>query len=137
MNFRKYRKPVHFMPLPLVAMIDLVLFMLMYFIMAGTLAPAEGELPATLSAEKRGAGRGSELSSQVLKVSRRGAGARYTLGSRGVDDQVALTALLRELPKEPGVVVRVDDDVPVEFAAAALQAARSAGFSRVSYVAGK
>ncbi len=137
MNFRRNRKPVHFMPLPLVAMIDLVLFMLMYFIMAGTLAPAEGELPATLSAEKRGSGRGSELASQVLRVSRRNTGAKYALGSRTVEDQAALTALLRELPKEPGIVVRVDDDVPVEFAAAALQAARSAGFTRVSYVAGK
>lgn len=137
MNFRKKRRTADIMPLPLVALIDVVLFMLMYFIMAGTLAPAEGELPATLSAEKRGSGRGSELASQVLRVSRRGSGAKFALGSRAVEDQAALTALLRELPKEPGVVVRVDDDVPVEFAAAALQAARSAGFSRVSYVAGK
>jgi hypothetical protein len=54
-----------------------------------------------------------------------------------VQDQASLTAILRELPKEPGVVVRVDEDELVQWAAAALQAARDAGFTRVSYVAGK
>lgn len=137
MNLRRARKDTSVAPLPLIALIDVVLFMLMYFIIAGTLAPAEGELPATLSAEKRGAGSGGEFSSQVLRVSARGAGASFTLGSRVVQDQASLTAILRELPKEPGVVVRVDDDVLVQWAAAALQAARDAGFTRVSYVAGK
>jgi len=33
--------------------------------------------------------------------------------------------------------VRAADEAPVEFTAAALQAARDAGFARVSYVAGR
>jgi biopolymer transport protein ExbD len=133
-NFRRKTKPSNLIRLPMAALIDVVLFMLMYFIMAGTLAPAEGELPATLSAEKRGSGRGSELASQVLRVTRRGQGATFALGSRSVETHEALVALLRDLPKEPGVIIRVDDDVQVEFAAGALQAARAAGFTKVSYV---
>jgi len=50
-----------------------------------------------------------------------------------VTEQGALRALLERLPKEPGIVLRANDDVPVDAAAMALQAVRDAGFSRVSY----
>ena len=46
------------------------------------------------------------------------------------------TALVRALPKAPGIVVRVADDVPVEGAAAALQGCRDAGFERIAYQPG-
>ena len=45
----------------------------------------------------------------------------------------ALRDAIRSLPKEPGVVVRVADDVTVEGAASALQACRDAGFTRIAY----
>jgi hypothetical protein len=45
----------------------------------------------------------------------------------------AVVEVLRALPKEPGVVVRVSDAVPVADAAGALQACRDAGFTRVAY----
>jgi hypothetical protein len=46
----------------------------------------------------------------------------------------ALTGVLRQLPKEAGVVVRVRGDAPVAAAAAAQQACKDAGFTRISYV---
>jgi hypothetical protein len=45
--------------------------------------------------------------------------------------------VLRALPKEPGVVVRVSDGVSVAGAAAALQACRDAGFERIAYRPGR
>jgi hypothetical protein len=41
--------------------------------------------------------------------------------------------LVAGLPKEPGLVVRVADDVPVSDAAGALQMCRDAGFGKIAY----
>jgi biopolymer transport protein ExbD len=123
--------------LPIAALIDVVFFLLLYFIMAGTLATAEGELPMTLSTNKRAAGSGSDYSTQVLFVQSKEGKPVYQLGTRVIASQEELTSILAKLPKEPGIVVRAADEAPVQWTAAALQAARDAGFARVSYVAGK
>ena len=123
--------------LPLAALIDVVFFLLLYFIMAGTLTAAEGELPMTLSTGKRAAGSGSDYSTQVLFVQVEDGKPRFRLGTRVILTQEELTEVLTKLPKEPGIVVRAADEAPVQWTAAALQAARDAGFARVSYVAGK
>ncbi|MFT3684830.1 MAG: biopolymer transporter ExbD [Phycisphaerales bacterium] len=138
MNFR--RRPdsgTGITKLPLAALIDVVFFLLFYFIMAGTLTAEEGELPMTLSTGKRAAGSGSDYSTQVLFVQIEGGKPRYRLGTRAIESQEELTTVLAQLPKEPGIVVRADDEAPVQWTAVALQSARDAGFSRVSYVAGK
>ena len=138
MNFTRRRtQGTDIIRLPLAALIDVVFFLLLYFIMAGTLAAAEGELPMTLSTGKRAAGSGSDYSTQVLHVQSEGGKAVYQLGTRIIHNQKELTDLLAKLPKEPGIVVRAADEAPVQWTAAALQAARDAGFERVSYVAGK
>lgn len=138
MNFRKRQdQGTGIIRLPLAALIDVVFFLLLYFIMAGTLTAAEGELPMTLSTGKRAAGSGSDYSTQVLFVQTEGGKPKYRLGGRAIATQEELTSVLGQLPKEPGIVVRADDEAPVQWTAAALQAARDAGFSRVSYVAGK
>lgn len=138
MNFKRRKDAgTDIIRLPLAALIDVVFFLLLYFIMAGTLSAAEGELPMTLSTGKRAAGSGSDYSTQVLFVQTEGGTPRYRLGARVILTQEELTEVLAKLPKEPGIVVRAQDEVPVRWTAAALQAARSAGFERVSYVAGK
>lgn len=138
MNFKKKKESgTDIIRLPLAALIDVVFFLLLYFIMAGTLAAAEGELPMTLSTGKRAAGSGSDYSTQVLFVQVENGKALYRLGTRAILTQEELTATLAKLPKEPGIVVRAADEAPVSWTAAALQAARDAGFARVSYVAGK
>jgi len=133
-NFRRQRKEVSLIRLPVAALIDVVLFLLLYFIMAGTLTPSEGELPSALTTQAQGSGAGAGLSPQVLRVERAaGGGVVFRLGGNTVTEQGALRALLEKLPKEPGIVLRANDDVPVDAAAMALQAVRDAGFSRVSY----
>ncbi|HYF14454.1 MAG TPA: biopolymer transporter ExbD [Phycisphaerales bacterium] len=123
--------------LPLVALIDVVLFLLFYFIIAGNLADEESELSSALQVQKAAAG-ASALHPQVLRVEPAEGGAvRYMLGDRDVRSRATLLNLLSALPKEPGVSIRVDGRVPVEAAAAAIQAARDAGFTKITYVAGE
>ncbi|MFN0012526.1 MAG: ExbD/TolR family protein [Phycisphaerales bacterium] len=135
MNFLRHRKPPMPAPrLPLIALIDVVLFILLYFIIAGTFGGDESDLAATLTADRAAGGSGSKLSAQVLNVETSGGLVRFRLGSRVMTDRAALTSVVGSLPKEPGLVVRVANDVPVGAAAAALQAAHDAGFTRISYV---
>lgn len=121
--------------LPLVALIDVVFFLLIYFVIAGTMAGEEAQLAASLRADKQGKGKGSDLAPQVLFVEPGATGkARFRLGERSMEDRSSLTAVLKQLPKDNGVIVRVTTGVTVEAAAAALQATRDAGFQKVSYV---
>jgi biopolymer transport protein ExbD len=121
--------------LPLVAFIDVVLFLLLYFVFASDLAPEEGQLPSAIQAETRG-GRGTPLSPQVLRVEAKDGKPRYVLGERVMSDRESLRAVLAQLPKEAGLVVRVAPDATVEAAAVGVSAARRAGFVKVSYVPG-
>lgn len=124
------------MRLPIVALLDVVLFFLLYFIVAGSLAPLEGELAATLSTDRKGGGAGSSaLTAQVLRIEPAEGGARYRMGDRVMGTRDELLAVLRALPKEPGVVIKSADDVAVRWAATAVQCAKDAGFTKVSYVA--
>ncbi|MEX2219096.1 MAG: biopolymer transporter ExbD [Phycisphaerales bacterium] len=123
--------------LPLVALIDVILFLLIYFIMAGSLAAEESELRAALQTEKKQAGQGSDLAPQVLFVEAPGGAVRFRIGERVFNDRPSLTAVLKQLPKDQGIRVRVSGEPPVESAAAALQACTEAGFSKVSYVPGR
>jgi biopolymer transport protein ExbD len=121
------------MRLPLVALIDVVMFLLFYFIIAGSLAPEEKDLSATLGKDaSRGAG---SLQAQVLRVGAGASGgAQFQIGSRSVKETRTLERLLAQLPKGPGILIRVSDRAPVQAAADAVQAARDAGFDRITYL---
>ena len=123
--------------LPLIALIDVVLFLLLYFMFAGTMTGEESLLSSSLRTDKPGKGRGSDLQSQILVVEPSGATARFRLGDRSVEDKAGLAVLLKQLPKDGGIIVKVAPQVRVEAAAAALQACSDAGFRKVSYVPGK
>ena len=120
------------MRLPLIALIDVILFLLMYFLFAGNLESEERELAAALAAERATAS-SSALAPQVLEVVRLGGGEVYRLGARVIESKGALVELIAALPKEPGIVVRGDDGVSVGAIAAATQAAQDAGFDRITY----
>lgn len=120
------------MRLPLIALIDVILFLLMYFLFAGNLESEERELAVALAAERATAS-SSALAPQVVEVVRIGGAEVYRLGARIVEGKGRLAELIAALPKEPGIVVRADDGVSVGAAAAATQVAREAGFDRVTY----
>jgi biopolymer transport protein ExbD len=124
--------------LPLVALIDVVLFLLLYFMVAGNLSAEEAELSAALRSEKGAKGQALDFQPQVLNVEP-GAGGKavYRMGDRSVGDRTGLASLLRGLPREMGVFVRVSPAVSVEAAAGALQACSDAGFTKITYVPAK
>lgn len=124
--------------LPLVALIDVVLFLLMYFMLATDFSGDSATLASTLKAESRPGGAGASsnaLISQMLSVEPAAAGTWvYVLGQRRILSRAELVEVLKALPKETGLVVKASPLVPIAAAAAALQAARDAGFTKVSYV---
>lgn len=124
--------------LPLIALIDVILFILLYFMLAGTLADAEADLATTLRTEKGGAPATADMTPQTLYVESAGAAgsAQFRVGERVAADRDSLVRVLTQLRKEMGLIIRVKGDVPVSAAAAAIQAAKDAGFAKVSYVPG-
>lgn len=125
--------------LPLVAFIDVVLFLLLYFVMEGSLAPPEGKLSSALAAERIGPGAGTrDMTALVLRVDMQGGDGqpRFRIGGREMNDRATLENVLKQLNKEAGIIIKVSDDTPVQYAATALQAVRNSGYVRVSYVAG-
>jgi biopolymer transport protein ExbD len=141
MNFA--RKHDHGAPaknrLVLVALVDVVLFLLMYFMFAGTLTPPEADLSAGIGRSSTSGGSAGILTPQVLTVQKSASGGvpEYRIGARVMTSEAALLDVLKALPKGTGVFVKVMGDVPIEAAAAALQACKDAGFDRVSYVPGE
>lgn len=124
------------MRLPLIALIDVILFLLMYFLLAGSLESEERELAATLGSGSPVAGDTGGFTPQVLDLSWDGRRASFRIGARPPMGREAMMDVLRGLPKEPGIVLRVTDAVPVADAAAALQSCRDAGFTRIAYQPG-
>jgi len=115
------------------SMIDVVFLLLIFFLVTSSFAPEESRLDAALQTE------GPALSSvdlqpQVVLVEMGASGPVYRIGGRLAVTPEELTSILKQLPKEAGVAVRVRPDVPVAAAAAALQAAHDAGFTKRSYV---
>lgn len=123
--------------LPLTSLIDVIFLLLIFFMLTSSFTPDESELASALQSEKQSAGRAADLQPQVVSVEMSATGPIFRLGARALTTQADLEGLLRALPKEGGVFVKVSGDVPVGAAAAALQASKDAGFKKVSYVPAK
>ena len=122
--------------LPLVAFVDVVLFLLLYFLMAGTLAAPQSELAATLRTEGGAGGKAADFVPQIVDVMASGGRVVYRIGPRELTSRGELAQVVAQLPHEPGIVVRVAGNVPVGAAPAAVQTCTAAGFTRVSYLPG-
>lgn len=133
---RSTRKGLVIPRMPLVALIDVVLFLLLYFMMAGNLAPVEANLATALKTDG-GRAAGADLVPQILDVDHVAGVARFRIGSRAASDRASLTEILRQLPKEGGVVVRAAGSALVADVASAVQACKDAAFRKVSYVPGR
>lgn len=119
--------------LPWTSLIDVVFLLLIYFMLTSQ-STRESELSSALQAERRSGAGASNMQVQVVNVEQIEGMPGYRLGDRLMRTPDQLEAMLRQLPKDPGVFVRVAGDVPIEAAAGALQAAKDAGFTKVSYV---
>lgn len=123
--------------LALTSMIDVIFLLLIYFIVSSTYTPPEAELTPAIRTERDSAGRAAEFTPQVVDVLPGRDGAVFRVGARTVADARSLAGLLSGLPRDPGVIVRGDNEAPTEGVFAALQACRDAGFEKVTYVPAK
>lgn len=120
--------------LPMTSLIDVVFLLLIYFIVTSTMSPAEAELTSGLQTERRNASAASDTQPQIVIVDVVQGQPAFIMGSRVMRTKSELVAVLKKLPRESGVFVKVKDFAPVQAAATALQAVRDAGFVRVTYV---
>lgn len=120
--------------LELTSMIDVIFLLLVYFILSTTYTPPESQLGAALSTRSDTTGRSAELTPQIIEVGILRGAPGFGLGSRIYRDRESLAAALSGLSKEGGLIVRGSAAANVSHIAAAMQAARDAGFERVTYV---
>ncbi len=138
MNFKRPKSSSSIDPaglrLPLIALIDVILFLLIYFMFAGTLDSEEAELRTAIRAEQR-AGRGTpETGAPIIDVLPVEGRPEFRVGSHRLKTRDELAGVLRQLPTVNGAIIRVSDNVTVAAAAAAAQACTDAGFTKISYL---
>lgn len=115
-------------------MIDVTFLLLVYFIITTVLTPPEDELTPALQVEQGTQSNAQDYEPQIVEVRTFNAQLVYQIGDQILQSRAELALMFRQLPHEPGVIIRVEDTVTVGFAIAAVQEARSAGFERVTYV---
>src|SRR5688572_1114104 len=82
--------------LPLIALIGVILFLLVYVMMAGTLAAEdESQLATSLKTERGGGKQALDLQPQVIFVEMAGGKAQFRMGERTLSDRAALLGLLK------------------------------------------
>ena len=117
------------------SMIDCTFLLLAYFIVTTIITQREDRLSPNLAIEdSAGAAAESDFQPQVLEVKLVDGEVEYSIGSRLFRDRAPLVEALAELPKAPGLFVRVHAGPTVAAAAAAIQSGRDAGFEEVTYV---
>lgn len=122
--------------LAMTPMIDVVFLLLVYFMTTTAYMRPEKHLDSAIKVRERSAvSTTSDLEPAIVEVVRSGDGAVFRIGGRDLANQEELTSLLQKFPnKLDGAFVRVHDDVPFRWAAAAIQACKSADFAAVSYI---
>lgn len=120
--------------LPLTSMIDVVFLLLIFFLVTASSTPNESDLASALQSEQAGGGRAADLQPQIVSVLLQDGSPIYRLGARIMTTKQELTTVLRQLPKEGGVFVKVSGAAPIRSMTAALQACKDAGFTKVTYV---
>lgn len=136
---RIQRKPSRRRPrsitLNLASMIDVTFLLLMYFMVTMVLAQPEDRLsPSLQTRADSAAGPAADFQPQIVEVLLVDRTPAYRLGTEIFRSKRELLAALHHLHTPAGLFVKVSDGVPVGFAAAAIQAARDAGFEQVTYV---
>lgn len=115
-------------------MIDVTFLLLIYFLVTTVLTPPEDILAPALNMEDGTSMKQEDLEPQIVKVELLEGNPTYTIGGNVCHDKKELLKVLANLPTDPGVIIRVGNNIPVGFAVAAIQTARDAKFQKVTYV---
>jgi biopolymer transport protein ExbD len=119
------------------SMIDVTFLLLVYFIVTTVLATPEDLLSPALKVEEGTSLTQEDLEPQIIEVKMQNGAPVYAIGEHICSDRNALSDVISTLPIEPGLIIRVGNEVPVGFAIAAIQIARDANFDKVTYVPAK
>jgi biopolymer transport protein ExbD len=136
MNFSQSskRRSLNRAALNLSSMIDVTFLLLIYFIVTTVFTPPEDMLSPALKVEEGSSLQEQDFEPQIVTVVMRDSAPAYLLGEQVIRDRQQLATIIQKLPRDPGIIIRVQDNVPVGFAVAAIQESRNAGFERVTYV---
>lgn len=122
--------------LPVVALLDVILFILMYFMFAGDLDAEERLLSATLATERPATRRTERGSTAVIDIGLVDGREAFRMGELVFTERAGLATHLASVSRDTAIVIRVSDDATVGFMAAATQLCHDAGFASVSHVPG-
>ncbi len=136
MNFlqAKNRHSINKTALNLSSMIDVTFLLLVYFIVTTVFTPPESSLSPALKLEEGVPSQEQDFEPQIVNVQLQNGIPVYLLGGQVMFSRNDFTSVISKLPIDPGLIIRVHDDVPVGFAITAVQEARNVGFERVTYV---
>ena len=136
MNFSQSskRRSINRAALNLSSMIDVTFLLLIYFIVTTVFTPIEDTLSPALKLEDGTSSQEQDFEPQIVTVVIRDSKPAYLLGEQVIRDRQQFAEIINKLPRDPGIIIRVQDDVPVGVAVAAIQESRNAGFERVTYV---
>ncbi|MBT4531004.1 MAG: biopolymer transporter ExbD [Phycisphaerae bacterium] len=136
MNFlqAKNRHSINKTALNLSSMIDVTFLLLIYFIVTTVFTPPESSLSPALKLEEGIPSQEQDFEPQIVNVQLQNGIPVYLLGGQVMFSRIDFTSVISKLPIDPGLIIRVHDDVPVGFAITAVQEARNVGFERVTYV---
>lgn len=134
---KKQRHKLNRAAVNLSSMIDVTFLLLVYFIVTTVLAPPEDLLVPALKVEEGTSLTQEDLEPQIIEVRIQNGIPVYAIGEHVCTDRKSLNAVIVTLPIEPGLIIRVGNEVPVGFAIAAIQIARDAHFDKVTYVPAK
>ncbi len=121
-------------PLQLVSMVDMIFLLLIYFLASTSYAPPESHLAPALMAQQIAGGRAADLQPQVVEVAPVAGEPAFRIGEHVLRSSDALREVLESLPKDGGVFIKGSGNVATQWAIEAIQAARDAGFVKVTYV---
>jgi len=120
--------------LQMTPMIDVVFLLLIFFLVSTTQTPPESHLSSALQAERATSSQAADFEPQIIEVGIFEGRAGYRLGDRVARTRAQLLEIIEQLPRDVGVFVKGDGDVPTHWAATALQICRNAGFRKLTYV---
>jgi|TARA_B100001964_G_scaffold225267_1_gene272905 biopolymer transport protein ExbD len=115
-------------------MIDVTFLLLIYFIATTVFIVPEDKLSPTLRIDEKSSTQLQDLDPQIVTVTMQESNPAYLIGERIIRDRTQLANVISKLPLSPGIIIRVEDNVPLGFAVAAVQESRDVGFEKVTYV---
>lgn len=121
--------------LPIVALLDVILFILMYFMFAGNLDDEEKLLRATIGGISTGATSAAPAAPPtIVEIGVIDGRESFRVRDVVAVDREALAEALHTLPRETPIILRVADDATVGAIATATQVCRDEGFEKVVHV---